>query len=66
MELMDLSSFIPNIISIPAKSFLTASFINGFANGMMNVVLMLYMTSLGFESSALSTIVIMSPVARSR
>lgn len=60
---MDLNSFIPNKISIPAKSFLTASFINSFANGMTNVVLMLYMTSLGFQSSALSTIVMMSPVA---
>lgn len=60
---MDLKSFIPDKISTPAKMFLAASFINGFANGMNNVVYLLYLTSLGFQSTDLSSIIMMSPIA---
>lgn len=59
---MNLQFIVPDKVSTPAKMFLAASTINGFANGMFNVVFMLYLTSFGFDSAALSPILMMSPI----
>jgi len=42
-------------LSSPAKSFLLGDILNGFGNGIMNVVLQLYFISLGFDSLTLGT-----------
>jgi len=60
---MNLSSIVPDRVSMPAKMFLTASVLNGFGNGVFNVVLLLYLTSLGFDSSALGTMLMMQPIS---
>ena len=59
---MDLNSFVPERISTQAKFFLFAISLNGIGNGMINVVFMLYLISLGFESAALGTMVMMNPL----
>jgi DHA1 family multidrug resistance protein-like MFS transporter len=59
---MDLKSFVPDRVSIPAKLFLSATLLNGFANGIFNVIGQLYLTSLGFDSAALGTIFMMNPI----
>jgi MFS family permease len=59
---MDLNSFVPERISTQAKFFLLAISLNGIGNGMINVVFMLYLISLGFESAALGTMVMMNPL----
>jgi len=59
---MDLKSFVPERISTQAKFFLFAISLNGIGTGMINVVFMLYLISLGFESSALGTMVMMNPL----
>jgi MFS family permease len=43
--------------------FLAATTLNGFGNGISNVVLLLYLTSLGFDSAALGTILMMQPIS---
>ena len=60
---MDLSSIMPDKISMPAKMFLIATVLNGFGNGTINVVMLLYFTSLGFDSAALGTILMMQPIS---
>ncbi|MFB0543738.1 MAG: MFS transporter [Candidatus Bathyarchaeia archaeon] len=60
---MNLKSIVPDRVSMPAKMFLAATTFNGFGNGILNVVLLLYLTSLGFESGALGTILMMQPIS---
>jgi MFS family permease len=45
-----------------AKLFLLSSSINGFTNGIFNVIIQLYYTSLGFEGSLLGDIFMMGPL----
>ncbi|MDH5201086.1 MAG: hypothetical protein OEW93_09380, partial [Candidatus Bathyarchaeota archaeon] len=59
---MDLRSIVPDRISNPAKLFLVATIFNGIGNGIMNVVVQLYLISLGFDSSALGTMFMMNPL----
>ena len=61
---MNLSSIVPvpNRVSTAAKLYLIGTILNGFANGIFNVVIQLYLTSFGFESKALGTIVMMNAV----
>lgn len=59
---MDLTSIVPDRVSNQAKLFLVAAFFNGFGNGIVNVVLQLYLTSLGFGSTDLGTIFMMNPL----
>lgn len=60
---MNLRFIVPSRVSSPARMFLAASAIGGFSNGMYNVVFVLYLTSFGFDSAALSPILMMSPIA---
>jgi len=55
-------SIVPDKVTTPAKFFLVGSFINGFANGIMNVVTQLWLMTLGFNSLELSSIIIMNTV----
>jgi MFS family permease len=59
---LDLRSIIPDNVSTPAKLFLLAAVLNGIGNGVFNVVGQLYFTSLGFTSSALSSIFMMNAI----
>jgi len=59
---MDLTSIIPDRISNQAKMCLIALLFNGFGNGIFNVVFQLYLTSLGFDSTDLGTIIMMNPL----
>ena len=61
---MNLSSIIPvpDRISTPAKLFLFSQVLNGFANGIFNVVFQLYLISLGFDSVAIGSISMMSAI----
>jgi len=59
---MDLQSIVPDRVSAPAKLFLVAMIFNGIWNGVINVILQLYLVSLGFESVALGTIFMMNPI----
>lgn len=59
---MDLTSIVPDRVSNQAKLFLVAAFFNGFGNGIVNVILQLYLTSLGFDSTDLGTIFMMNPL----
>jgi len=59
---MDLTSIVPDKVSTPAKLFLAAMILNGIGNGIINVVMQLYLMSLGFESVALGTLFMMNPI----
>jgi len=60
--LVDLRSYVPRKIPRDAKLFLLSSGINGFSNGIFNVIIQLYYTSLGFEGSRLGDIFMMNPL----
>lgn len=60
---MNLKSIVPDRISMPAKMFLAAQTLNGFANGVSNVVMLLYFASLGFDGAAIGTILMMQPIS---
>lgn len=59
---MDLSSVVPDRVPTPAKLFLFGMVLSGLGNGVFNVVLQLYLTSLGFDSATLGTIFMMNAV----
>ena len=59
---MSLKSIVPDKVTTPAKFFLVGMTINGFANGIMNVVTQLWLMTLGFKSLELSSIIIMNTV----
>lgn len=60
---MSLRSLIPKNISSSAKLFLTGVIFQGIANGIYNVVLQLYLTSLGFSGSTLGSIFMMNAIS---
>lgn len=62
--MIDLSSYIPQKISPPARRFLTASTFNGIGNGIFGVILQLYLVSLGFTGSQLGSIFMWSSVGQ--
>jgi len=53
---MNLNIIVPDKMSIPVKLFLVALTLVGFGMGINNVVLQLYLVSLGFDSAALGTL----------
>lgn len=53
---------VPDRVSTPAKLYLSAIVLNSFANGIWNVVLQLYLISLGFDSNALGSIFMVYPL----
>jgi len=57
--LENLRSFIPENIPFPAKLFLTGKIFQGIGNGIFNVILQLYLTSLGFSGSTLGYVFMM-------
>lgn len=57
---MRLSSIVPDRLSMSAKVYLFANILNGLGNGTVNVVLQLYLMSLGFDSVAIGSIVTMN------
>jgi MFS family permease len=59
----NLNSLIPENIPSSAKLFLTAVIFQGIANGIFNVVLQLYFTSLGFSGSTLGSIFMMNALS---
>jgi len=57
---LDLSAFVPDRISKPAKYFLVANILNGLGNGVFGVVIQLYLMTLGFGSMDLSSTFMMN------
>lgn len=53
---------VPDRVSTPAKLFLFSQVLNGFANGIVGVVLQLYLISLGFDSAAIGSVNMMSAI----
>jgi MFS family permease len=60
MQLLKPNSNVPDKVSLPAKLFLTGMIFNGLGNGVFNVVLQLYLLSLGFTSEAIGSIIVMN------
>lgn len=60
---MRLRLLIPENIPSSAKLFLTGVIFQGIANGIFNVILQLYLTSLGFSGSTLGSISMMSALS---
>jgi len=58
-----LRSFIPEDIPSSAKLFLVGVVCQGIANGIANVILQLYLTSLGFSGSTLGSILMMNALS---
>lgn len=52
----------PDKTSLPAKLFLLGTTFSGLGNGAINVVLQLYLLSLGFNSELIGSIILMSPI----
>jgi len=61
--LESLRSLIPENIPSSAKLFLTGVIFQGIANGIANVILQLYLTSLGFSGSTLGSILMMNALS---
>jgi len=59
---MDRKSILPNEVSTYAKLFLVGMVLSGFGDGIILVVGQLYLISLGFESAALGTMLMLKPV----
>lgn len=64
LQLIEISSYLPEKVSPPARRFLTASIFNGIGNGIFGVVLQLYIISLGFSGSQLGSIFMWSSVGQ--
>jgi MFS family permease len=62
MQLLNLRSIVPNKVSLPAKLFLMGMIFNGLGNGVVNVVLQLYLLSLGFNGEAIGSIIMMNSI----
>jgi MFS family permease len=60
---LSLRSLIPENIPSSAKLFLAGVIFGGIANGIFNVVLQLYLTSLGFSGSTLGSIFMMNALS---
>ena len=63
MKFAALRSFIPEDIPSSAKLFLVGVVCQGIANGIANVILQLYLTSLGFSGSTLGSILMMNALS---
>lgn len=59
---MDIRSIVPDELPTPARLFLGGAVLNGLGNGIFNVILQLYLTSLGFTSSNLGSIFMMNAI----
>ena len=59
---MDVSSYVPERISAPARHFLTGSVLNGLGNGIFGVCIQLYLVSLGFDGASVGSIIMMNAV----
>jgi MFS family permease len=53
---------IPDKVSLQAKLFLVGTIFSGLGNGAVNVVLQLYLLSLGFNSETIGSIIMMNPI----
>jgi MFS family permease len=62
MQLLNLRSIVPNKVSLQAKLFLIGMIFNGLGNGVFNVVLQLYLLSLGFNGEAIGSIIMMNSI----
>lgn len=62
--MIDLKSYLPERISSPAKLFLSAMVLNGLGNGVFNVIMQLYLISLGFSGSQLGSIFMWSSIGQ--
>jgi MFS family permease len=62
MQLLNLRSIVPDKVSLPAKLFLIGMIFNGLGNGVFNVVLQLYLLSLGFNGEAIVSIIMMNSI----
>jgi MFS family permease len=62
MQLLNLKSIVPDKLSLPAKLYLMGMIFNGLGNGVVNVVLQLYLLSLGFNSEAIGSIIMMNAI----
>lgn len=60
---MNLMSIAPDRVPAQAKLFLVGTIFNGIGNGIFNVIMQLYFSSLGFSSSALGSIFMMNPIS---
>lgn len=59
---MDFRSIVPDELPTPARLFLWGAVFNGLGNGIFNVILQLYLTSLGFTSSNLGSVFMMNAI----
>jgi MFS family permease len=62
-EALNLKPIIPEMISTPAKLFLFGGILNGIGNGIFNVVIQFYFTSIGYSSSVIGSIFIMNAIS---
>lgn len=60
---MNLSSFAPERLSTPSKLFLVGAIFNGIGNGVFNVVVQLYLSSIGFGGASLGSIFMMNALS---
>jgi DHA1 family multidrug resistance protein-like MFS transporter len=63
LKRLSVRSLIPETIPFSAKLFLTGVIFQGIANGIFNVILQLYFTSLGFSGSTIGSISMMSALS---
>jgi MFS family permease len=59
---VDFRSIVPDELPTPARLFLWGAVFNGLGNGIFNVILQLYLTSLGFTSSNLGSVFMMNAI----
>lgn len=62
MQLLNLKSIVPDKVSLPAKLYLIGMIFNGLVNGVVSVVLLLYLLSLGLNSEAIGSLFMMMPI----
>lgn len=62
--MIDVSSYVPERISRPAKLFFAASVLSGVGNGIFNVILQLYLISIGLSGSQLGSIFMWSSLGQ--
>jgi MFS family permease len=60
---LNLSSFAPERLSTPSKLFLVGAIFNGIGNGVFNVVVQLYLSSIGFGGASLGSIFMMNALS---
>ena len=60
---MNLTSIAPEKLTAQAKLFLVGAILNGIGNGIFNVIMQLYFSSIGFNGSALGSIFMMNAIS---